>query len=133
MRAFVNTTLRQAALSNNNIPEAVYDRLIESVNDNLHLLHRYIDIRKRALGLDELHMYDLYTPLVPEVKMNVKYEEAQDMLLKSLHVLGDEYVDILKEAYENRWVDVYENKRKTKRSIFIWCIWNKSLYFNELA
>lgn len=51
-------------------------------------------------------MYDLYTPLVPEVKMNVKYEEAQDMLLKSLHVLGDEYVDILKEAYENRWVDV---------------------------
>lgn len=103
---------RQAALSNNNIPEAVYDQLIESVNDNLHLLHRYIDIRKRALGLDELHMYDLYTPLVPEVKMNVKYEEAQDMLLKSLHVLGDEYVDILKEAYENRWVDVYENKGK---------------------
>ena len=61
------------------------------------MLHRYIDIRKRALGLDELHMYDLYTPLVPEVKMNVKYEEAQDMLLKSLHVLGDEYVDILKK------------------------------------
>ncbi|MDR4141315.1 oligoendopeptidase F [Bacillus paranthracis] len=103
---------RQAALSNNNIPEAVYDQLVQSVNDNLHLLHRYIDIRKRALGLDELHMYDLYTPLVPEVKMNVKYEEAQDMLLKSLHVLGDEYVDILKEAYENRWVDVYENKGK---------------------
>ena len=88
---------RQAALSNNNIPEAVYDQLVQSVNDNLHLLHRYIDIRKRALGLDELHMYDLYTPLVPEVKMNVKYEEAQDMLLKSLHVLGDEYVDILKK------------------------------------
>ncbi|MFB5250962.1 oligoendopeptidase F [Bacillus mycoides] len=103
---------RQAALSNNNIPEAVYDQLIESVNDNLHLLHRYIDIRKRALGLDELHMYDLYTPLVPEVKMNVKYEEAQEMLLKSLNVLGDEYVEILKEAYENRWVDVYENKGK---------------------
>ena len=103
---------RQAALSNNNIPEAVYDQLVETVNDNLHLLHRYIDIRKRALGLDELHMYDLYTPLVPEVKMNVKYEEAQDLLLKSLNVLGDEYVDILKEAYENRWVDVYENKGK---------------------
>ncbi|MES5925609.1 oligoendopeptidase F [Bacillus cereus group sp. MG9] len=103
---------RQAALSNNNIPEAVYDQLVETVNDNLHLLHRYIDIRKRALGLDELHMYDLYTPLVQEVKMNVKYEEAQDLLLKSLNVLGDEYVEILKEAYENRWVDVYENKGK---------------------
>ncbi|MDM5187498.1 oligoendopeptidase F [Bacillus sp. DX4.1] len=103
---------RQAALSNNNIPETVYDQLVETVNDNLHLLHRYIDIRKRALGLDELHMYDLYTPLVPEVKMNVKYEEAQDILLKSLNVLGDEYVAILKEAYENRWVDVYENKGK---------------------
>ncbi|MGG2016196.1 oligoendopeptidase F [Bacillus sp. S10(2024)] len=103
---------RQAALSNNNIPESVYDQLVETVNENLHLLHRYIDIRKRALGLDELHMYDLYTPLVPEVKMNVTYKEAQDILLQSLHVLGDEYVEILKEAYENRWVDVYENKGK---------------------
>ncbi|MGG2093202.1 oligoendopeptidase F [Bacillus sp. S13(2024)] len=103
---------RQAALSNNNIPEPVYDQLVETVNENLHLLHRYIDIRKRALGLEELHMYDLYTPLVPEVKMNVTYKEAQDILLQSLDVLGEEYVDILKEAYENRWVDVYENKGK---------------------
>ncbi|CAM4091805.1 oligopeptidase PepB [Bacillus manliponensis] len=103
---------RQAALSNNNIPESVYDQLVDTVNENLHLLHRYIDIRKRALGLDELHMYDLYTPLVQEVKMKVTYEEAQDLLLKSLDVLGEEYVDILKEAYENRWVDVYENKGK---------------------
>ncbi|MGF9965191.1 oligoendopeptidase F [Bacillus rhizoplanae] len=103
---------RQAALSNNNIPEPVYDQLVETVNENLHLLHRYIDIRKRALGLEELHMYDLYTPLVPEVKMNVTYKEAQDILLQSLAVLGEEYVDILKEAYENRWVDVYENKGK---------------------
>ncbi|PHA01426.1 oligoendopeptidase F [Bacillus pseudomycoides] len=103
---------RQAALSNNNIPEPVYDQLVETVNENLHLLHRYIDIRKRALGLEELHMYDLYTPLVPEMKMNVTYKEAQDILLQSLAVLGEEYVGILKEAYENRWVDVYENKGK---------------------
>ncbi|ENQ3107530.1 oligopeptidase F. Metallo peptidase. MEROPS family M03B [Bacillus sp. 491mf] len=103
---------RQSALSNNNIPESVYDQLVETVNENLHLLHRYIDIRKRALGSEELHMYDLYTPLVPEVKMNVTYKEAQDILLQSLHVLGEEYVEILKEAYENRWVDVYENKGK---------------------
>ncbi len=103
---------RQAALSNNNIPESVYDQLVNAVNDNLHLLHRYISIRKRALGLDELHMYDLYTPLVQEAKIEVTYKEAQDILLKALAVLGDEYVSILKEAYENRWVDVYENKGK---------------------
>ncbi|GAA3329586.1 hypothetical protein GCM10020331_078250 [Ectobacillus funiculus] len=59
---------RQAALSNNNIPEAVYDQLVNTVNDHLPLLHRYIEIRKRALELDELHMYDLYTPLVKEAK-----------------------------------------------------------------
>ncbi|MBO9128642.1 oligoendopeptidase F [Bacillus sp. 165] len=103
---------RQAALSNNNIPEAVYDQLVNTVNDNLHLLHRYVNIRKRALGLQELHMYDLYTPLVQEAKIEVSYKEAQDILLKSLAVLGEEYVSILKEAYEDRWVDVHENKGK---------------------
>ncbi|MFD3447347.1 oligoendopeptidase F [Microbacteriaceae bacterium 4G12] len=103
---------RQSALSNNSIPEAVYDQLVNTVNDHLHLLHRYIDIRKRALELDELHMYDLFTPLVKEAKIEVPYKEAQDILLKSLAILGDEYVSILKEAYENRWVDVYENKGK---------------------
>ncbi|UOY92153.1 oligoendopeptidase F [Ectobacillus sp. JY-23] len=103
---------RQAALANNSIPESVYDQLVGTVNDNLHLLHRYIDIRKRALGVDELHMYDLYTPLVKEVKMEVSYEEAQELLLKSLAVLGDEYVEILKQAYADGWVDVYENKGK---------------------
>ncbi|MFP3122334.1 oligoendopeptidase F [Ectobacillus funiculus] len=103
---------RQAALSNNNIPEAVYDQLVNTVNDHLPLLHRYIEIRKRALELDELHMYDLYTPLVKEAKIEVKYEEAQDILLKALAKFGDEYVSILKEAYENRWVDVHENRGK---------------------
>jgi oligoendopeptidase F len=103
---------RQAALSNNNIPEAVYDQLVNTVNDHLPLLHRYIEIRKRALELDELHMYDLFTPLEKEAKIEVKYEEAQDILLKALAKLGDEYVSILKEAYENRWVDVHENRGK---------------------
>ena len=66
--------------------------LLNTVNENLHLLHRYVDIRKQCISVDELHMYDLYTPLVQEVKMNVKYEEAQDIIVKALHVLGDEYV-----------------------------------------
>jgi oligoendopeptidase F len=103
---------RHAALSDNNIPETVYDQLVSTVHDHLHLLHRYVALRKRALGLEEIHMYDLYTPLVQDEKMPVTYEEAQELLVKSLDVLGEEYVGILKEAYENRWVDVHENKGK---------------------
>ena len=68
--------------------------------------------RKRVLGLNELHMYDLYTPLVKDVKMEVSYEEAKDMILKGLNPLGEDYVGILKEGFENRWVDVHENKGK---------------------
>jgi oligoendopeptidase F len=103
---------REAALSNNNIPEQVYENLVNTVNEYLPLLHRYVALRKRVLGLEEIHMYDLYTPLVKETKMEVSYEEAQDHVLKGLAPLGEEYQGILKEAYENRWVDVQENKGK---------------------
>lgn len=103
---------RQAALDGNNIPESVYDNLVKTVNDHLHLLHRYIKLRKKVLGLDELHMYDLYTPLVKDVKMDIPYEEAQELVVKGLEPLGEEYQSILKEGYENRWIDVVENKGK---------------------
>ncbi|WP_280769253.1 oligoendopeptidase F [Salipaludibacillus daqingensis] len=103
---------RQAALSNNNIPEVVYDQLVSTVNDHLHLLHRYVDIRKRALDVDELHMYDLYTPIVKDVDMEVSYEEAKDMMVDGLDALGEEYTSIVKEGLENRWVDVEENVGK---------------------
>ncbi|MBM6618265.1 oligoendopeptidase F [Bacillus suaedaesalsae] len=103
---------REAALSNNNIPEQVYENLVNTVNEYLPLLHRYVALRKRVLGLDEIHMYDLYTPLVKETKMEVTYDEAKDHVLNGLAPLGEEYQDILKEAYENRWVDVQENKGK---------------------
>ncbi|MGG1396316.1 oligoendopeptidase F [Bacillus salipaludis] len=103
---------RQAALAANNIPESVYDNLIKAVNENLHLLQRYIKLRKKVLGLSELHMYDLYTPLVKDVKMEIKYEEAKDIVLKGLAPLGEAYAKVLKEAFENRWVDVHENKGK---------------------
>ncbi|PLR68968.1 MULTISPECIES: oligoendopeptidase F [Bacillaceae] len=103
---------RQAALSNNNIPEEVYDNLIKTVNDNLHLLHKYLDLRKKVLGLEELHMYDLFTPLVKDVKMKIPYTEAKDYLLKGLAPLGEDYLAILDEGFENRWVDVHENKGK---------------------
>jgi oligoendopeptidase F len=103
---------RHAALSANNIPEEVYDNLVATVNEYLPLLQRYIDLRKKVLGVDELHMYDLYTPLVQDVKMEIPYSEAKDYLLKGLAPLGEEYISILKEGFENRWVDVHENKGK---------------------
>ncbi|MGF2615364.1 oligoendopeptidase F [Rossellomorea vietnamensis] len=103
---------RHAALSANNIPETVYENLVKTVNDNLHLLHSYIKLRKKVLGLEKLHMYDLYTPLVKEVKMDIPYEEAKDMILNGLTPLGEEYMNVLKEGFENRWVDVVENKGK---------------------
>lgn len=103
---------RKAALDNNNIPEVVYDQLVDTVNDHLHLLHRYVALRKKALKLDEIHMYDLYTPIVKDVKMEIPYEEAKDLVIKGVEPLGEEYVNILKEGFDNRWVDVEENVGK---------------------
>lgn len=103
---------RQAALADDHIPEAVYDNLVETVNNNLHLLHRYSALRKEVLGLDKVHMWDLHTPLVKEVKMEMPYEKATGVMLKGLEALGEEYVGIVKEGIDNRWVDVKENKGK---------------------
>lgn len=103
---------RQAALAANNIPESVYENLVKTVNEHLPLLQRYVKLRKKILGLNEIHMYDLYTPLVKDVKMEFTYDEAKDLVLKGLAPLGEEYLGILKEGFENRWVDVHENKGK---------------------
>ncbi|WP_338753573.1 oligoendopeptidase F [Bacillus sp. FJAT-52991] len=103
---------RESALSNNHIPETVYDNLVSTINKNLHLLHRYIKLRKKVLGVDELHMYDLYTPLVKDVKMKVSYDEAKEYMVKGLAPLGDEYISVLTQGLDNRWVDVVENKGK---------------------
>ncbi|SFA45877.1 oligopeptidase F. Metallo peptidase. MEROPS family M03B [Anoxybacillus pushchinoensis] len=103
---------REAALSKNQIPETVYDNLIETIHRYLPLLHRYVHLRKRVLGLDELHMYDLYTPLVKQVDMKVTYEEAKELLLKGLAPLGEQYIAIVKEGFDNRWVDVHETRGK---------------------
>lgn len=103
---------RAQALSNNDIPESVYDNLVQTVNDNLHLLHRYTKLRKELLGLDEMHMYDMYTPVIQDEKFEVTYEEAKAWMLKSLEPMGSEYTNVIKEGLTNRWVDVYENKGK---------------------
>lgn len=103
---------RDAALSSNQIPENVYDKLISTVSTHLDLLQRYVSLRKRVLGVEELHMYDLYTPLLQDVKMKITYEEAKQMMFDGLSVLGEEYISTLKQAFEEGWVDVYESVGK---------------------
>ncbi len=103
---------RAMALFPDNVPEAVYDNLISTVNENLPILHRYYSLRKEILGLDSLRHYDVYVPLVPEVKASHSYEEAVDIVIESLAPLGDEYVRILRAGLLGGWVDRYENKGK---------------------
>ncbi|WP_102336132.1 oligoendopeptidase F [Salimicrobium jeotgali] len=103
---------REAALDSNKIPETVYDNLIEAVHDRLDLMHRYVRLRKRVLGLDEVHMYDLYTPLVKDVGMKITFEEAQSKVIEALRPLGEDYTAKLEEGFKNRWIDVEENKGK---------------------
>ena len=110
IRNFNNT--REASLSNNNIPVEVYDNLIVAIHDNLDSMHKYMDIRKRALGVEELHMYDLYTPIVKEVDFKIPYREAVELIKTGLHPLGKDYSTIMDEAFSSRWIDIYENKGK---------------------
>jgi oligoendopeptidase F len=102
-----------ASLEPNNIPIAVYDTLLEVVNRRLPLLHRYIALRKRVLGLDQLEVYDLYVPIVPEVEQEYSWEAGTDIVMRSLAPLGDDYRQVLGGGLDSRWVDVYENKGKT--------------------
>ncbi len=103
----------QKALFGNNVPVAVYDSLAEAVHDGLPTMRRYLDLRRRVLGLDELHMYDLYCPMVKEVEMKVSFDEAKEMVKKALLPLGETYQKLLDRAFGERWIDVYENKGKT--------------------
>ena len=103
---------RDAALSSNFIEEEVYDRLVEAVNDHLPSFHRYLELRKKALELEELHMYDVYTPLTKESTFEVTYEEAKEITLQALKPLGEEYQEILQKAFDERWIDVCENRGK---------------------
>ena len=100
------------ALDDSNVPISVYTNLIDVVHENLPLLHKYVSLRKKVLGVDELHMYDLYVPMVADVDMQVPYEKAKDMVKEGLVPLGEEYQNILTEGFTNRWIDVYENEGK---------------------
>ena len=103
---------REAATTSNHIPTEVYDVLLEQVHRNLPLLHRYVKLRKKILGVDELHMYDMYTPLIEDSKLTYNYIQAQIEAKKALKVLGMDYLTHVSEAFENRWIDVVENKGK---------------------
>lgn len=103
---------REAALFNNSIPETVYDALIEAVNDRLPLLHRYVDLRQKALGVEEITMADMYVPMVEETDLSFTIEDGKQMILEALAPLGEEYVSILQRAFDERWIDWTENKGK---------------------
>ena len=103
---------RQYYLAENEVPELVYDNLVQAVRKNLPKLHRYTALRKTRLGVDELHMYDLYVPMVSEVDRHYTYEEAKAIVKEGLAPLGEEYLSVLQEGFDNRWIDVYENEGK---------------------
>lgn len=100
------------AMSGENVPRIVYDNLIKSVHGGLKYLHGYMGWRAKKMGLAKLHMYDLHVPVVSEYKLSVSYEEACEIVKKALAPLGEEYLSHIREAMENRWIDVYENKGK---------------------
>ena len=101
-----------AALDRTQVPTSVYTNLIEAVHQNLPKLHRYVKLRKKLLNLDEMHYYDLYVPLLSDVDKKISFEEAKTAVYEALEPLGEDYRAILKEGFENRWIDVYENVGK---------------------
>lgn len=103
---------RHAALYGNNIDEGVHENLIAGIHKNIGLLHDYVALRQDVLKLDDIQMYDIYTPMVEDVDLSFTYEEAKTMILEALAVMGPEYVAVLEEAFEKRWIDVCENKGK---------------------
>lgn len=109
----------QMYLSGSFIPESVYTNLIDTVNNNLDKMHDYVSLRKKTLGIDELHFYDIYAPLTSDYTVKVSYENAKETVLDALKILGDDYVSQVKKGYESGWVDVYENDGK-RSGAFSW-------------
>ena len=101
-----------AALDRTNVPTSVYLNLIEAVHQNIDKMHRYVRLRKKLLGVDELHFYDVYAPLLPDSEQDIPFAEAKQMVYDALYPLGDDYRKILKEGFDNRWIDVYHNVGK---------------------
>lgn len=102
----------EGELYSDNIDVKIYDNLINSVSNNLEPLFKYYDLKKKLLNLDELHIYDIYVPIIKDNEKTYTYEEAKDLILKSLNILGDGYINDLKKAFDEKWIDVFNNKGK---------------------
>ena len=113
---------REAALDENNIPTLLYDNLLKSIHENgIPTLDRYLKLRKKLMGVEKLSLYDLYVPLVEEADSKMPFEDAKELVLKALDPLGEEYQGLLKRAYNEKWIDVYENKGKTTGAFSCGC------------
>ncbi len=110
VRKYENTL--EAALDSTEVPQSVYHSLIEAVHANMDKMYRYVELRKKLLGVDELHYYDLYAPMVSDVQMKITYDEAKEMVLNAVKPLGDSYVELMKKGLTSGWIDVYENEGK---------------------
>lgn len=106
------SSTRAMYLDGSNVPERVYDNLIDTVHENIHLMHRYVKIRKKALGVDELHMYDIYAPIAKAPEKKYTFDEAKTMVKAGLAPMGEAYLEKLQEGFDNRWIDIYENEGK---------------------
>ena len=103
----------ERALFGSNVPLSVYDSLVEAVHNGLPIMRQYLELRKKVLGLEELNMYDLYCPMVDDIDLHLTFEEAKELVFKATELLGEEYHKLLERAFEEHWIDVYENKGKT--------------------
>ena len=106
------SSTRAMYLDSANVPESVYDNLIETVHEHMDLMYRYVDLRKKALKVDELHMYDIYAPIVDVPDKKYSFDEAKKMVKEGLAPMGKEYLEKLQEGFDNRWIDIYENEGK---------------------
>ena len=120
-------SVRAMHLSQGNIPESVYDNLIVAVHKHLPAMHRYMALRKKLLGVEHLHMYDLYVPLTPNVEADYSFEEAKSIVKKALAPMGEEYLSIVEEGFKDGWIDVYENENK-RSGAYSWAAYGTHPY-----
>ncbi len=121
----------EAALDSTNVNTAVYHNLIKTIHDNMDYMYQYVDLRKKIMKVDELHIYDVYTPLVPDSSVKVPFETAKENVINALKVLGDDYVSVLKSGFENRWIDIYENTGKRSGAYSSGCLVHPYVLLNQ--
>lgn len=113
------SSARAMYLADSNVPESVYDNLLSAVHEALPMMYRYVAVRKKVLGVDKLHMYDVYTPIVAAQNQTYEFEQAKQMVFEALKPMGEDYLSHAREGLENRWIDIYPNKGK-KGGAYSW-------------